>query len=83
MSEAPETGSYEDFIARFDALHNEAKGYGFTLITVMMDNDMLTETEGKWIGYTNGMMTTLGLLEYAKARMLADLTLDVYRGEGI
>lgn len=72
-------GSMRDFISRFDALHDEAKSYGFTLITVLMGNDPISNVEDKWIGYTNGMMATLGMLEYAKARMLADLTLSVYR----
>lgn len=77
-----EPGSMRYFIDKFNDLHDEAKGYGFSLITVLMGSDPISEVEDKWIAYTHGMMASLGLLEYAKARMLADLTLSVYRNEG-
>lgn len=75
MGDNPQTepvvpNSYEDFINRYEALKQEAAGYGISSTIVLMEDDMLDQTESKIILWSRGHMVSLGMLEWAKHALI-------------
>lgn len=62
--------SFEDFRERFWQLQQEAKGYGIAALTVLLDDDRLSEVEDKVVLFTDGHMKSVGMAEYAKWLLL-------------
>jgi hypothetical protein len=62
----PETNSAEDFFERLGAIADEAKGYGYSTLIGVVDNDMMNATQEILVSWHGGWITCLGMAERAR-----------------
>lgn len=67
-----EQDSFEDFVERFDSLQNEAQKYGIEGIVTIYTSDPISRATDRWVGYTCGIITGVGLCRILEAKFLAE-----------
>lgn len=60
----PEDNSFEDWKARFDALQNEANGYGIASMVILCQDDQLARRETITYSHRGSIIKLIGMMDH-------------------